>query len=389
MVVTRIDRIWRYTAHMTYMIQEEDQDDLLFATISGCGPTTYHRLREYFGTSSLIRKATRQQLAEVIGEKRAATLASTIAAYAQKRVLFGLEQRGIGFIGYQNALYPDRLRELSDAPIGLFYKGNNDVLEVLESRRVLAVVGTRQMTSYGKHVTQQLVGELARDGFVIVSGMARGVDALAHQQTLDVGGDTIGVLGCGVDVVYPQEHATLYQQVVAEGLLLSEFAPGQQPTPGLFVARNRIVSALCEAVLVVEGVSTSGAMITARLAAEQGREVMAIAGPINALYSEGPNRLIQQGAHMVLSADDVRELYGMKRGVMRNRVPLQEQAIWQTLSPDEQTVLQSLIKESHSIDELVERLGSDPATVLNTVSLLQLQGLVEKNEQSRYYLVVT
>ncbi len=385
----RTDKVWRYTAHMTYMIQQEDQDDLLFATIPGCGPTTYHRLREYFGSSSLMRKATQQQLSEVIGEKRATALTHAISTYAQKRVLFGLKQQNIGFIGYQNMLYPDCLRELSDAPIGLFYKGNRELLTALESKRVLAVVGTRQVTSYGKQVTQQLVGELARDGFIIVSGMARGVDAVAHQQALEVGGDTIGVLGCGVDVVYPQEHKALYQQIVAEGLLLSESIPGQQPTPGLFVARNRIVSALSEGVLVVEGVSTSGAIITARLAAEQGREVLAIPGPINALYSEGPNKLIQQGAHMVLSADDVRELYGMKRGIMQNKVPLQEQVIWQTLTPGEQGILQLLIKEPHSVDELVEQLSTDPAAVLNTVSLLQLQGLVEKNEQSRYYLVVT
>lgn len=389
MVVTRIDNVWRYTAHMTYMIQEEDRDDLLFATIPGCGPNTYHRLRSHFGTSTLMRKATRQQLAEVIGEKRASVVVNAISTHADKRVLFGLNQLQIGFVGYHNPLYPERLRELSDAPIGLFYKGNYDLLAKIEARRVLAVVGTRQVSGYGKQVTQQLVNDLARDGFVIVSGMARGVDAIAHQKALDVGGDTIGVLGCGVDVVYPQEHKALYQQIVAEGLLLSEFVPGQQPTPGLFVARNRIVSALCEAVLVVEGVSTSGAMITARLAAEQGREVMAIPGPITALYSEGPNTLIQHGAHMVLHTDDVRELYGVKRGIMHKAIPLQEQAIWQTLSPSEQKILELLLKEPYSVDELVEHICEEPATVLNTLSLLQLQGLVEKNEQSRYYLVVT
>jgi len=197
--------------------------------------------------------------------------------------------------------YPPRLREILDPPVVLFARGRVELLSSL----MLGVVGTRRATPYGIAVAERLAGELAQAGLAIVSGMARGVDTAAHKGALATGGDTVAVLGCGADVVYPTENRKLAAEIVAKGLLISEFPMGAPGYPQNFPIRNRIISGMSVGVLVVEGAQYSGSSITARLAMEQGREVFAIPGNITSKVSWGPNLLIKQGAKLVQEWNDV------------------------------------------------------------------------------------
>jgi len=196
--------------------------------------------------------------------------------------------------------YPEKLKLIPQPPPTLYFRGNISLLK----RPAIAVVGSRQATKYGLSVVKKLIPPLVRAGLVIVSGMARGIDTAAHWATLKNGGQTIGVLGCGLDVIYPRENADLYQQV---NLLLSEFSPGTPPEAQNFPQRNRIIAALADAVLVIEAAQKSGTLITARQAVEMGKEVFAVPGPITSPQSEGTAWLIQQGAKLIYKIDDILE----------------------------------------------------------------------------------
>lgn len=205
--------------------------------------------------------------------------------------------------------YPERLRQIPDPPAGLYVLGNHP--EFLCQDLLLAVVGSRQMSIYGKQVTKQLVKELVRFGYGIVSGLALGIDGVAHTTALDCLGVTIAVLGCGVDIVSPPSHAFLYQRILAQGgIIVSEVPPGCRSSRQLFAKRNRIISGLSLGVLVTEAASRSGSLITARFAAEQGRDVYAVPGSIYSVGSAGPHTLLQQGAGLVTSAEDLLRLLG-------------------------------------------------------------------------------
>lgn len=202
--------------------------------------------------------------------------------------------------------YPARLKEIPDPPKLLFVKTKAG-LDALNLDRTIAVVGTRTMTRYGEEVTKRLVRDLVANGFTIVSGMAYGIDTVAHRTAIDAGGKTIAVLGCGIDIIWPPSNARLYARIGEEGCgaIVSEMPLGMRPNKELFKTRNRIISGLCLGVVVTEGAENSGALITARFAAEQGREVFAVPGPITSPYSKGPARLIQEGAKLVETVEDI------------------------------------------------------------------------------------
>lgn len=203
-------------------------------------------------------------------------------------------------------LYPRMLKEIPDPPAVLYVQITN---RSLTFERTIAVVGTRRVTPYGEAVTRKLTRGLVEKGFTIVSGMALGVDTIAHQTALDCGGTTIAVLGCGIDIIYPPSNARLYHVISRSpgSAIFTEFAPGVRPTREQFPRRNRIISGLSLGVVVVEGTDRSGSLITARFAAEQGREVFAVPGPITSPYSRAPAILLKQGAILVESADDIIE----------------------------------------------------------------------------------
>ncbi|KKS95395.1 MAG: protecting protein DprA, DNA processing protein [Candidatus Gottesmanbacteria bacterium GW2011_GWA2_43_14] len=217
-----------------------------------------------------------------------------------------MEKRSIFSLRIEDAGYPALLREIADPPQRLYCLGCREILEGL-SRKVVAVVGTRKMTAYGKQSAVSIVSGLAASGVTVVSGLALGIDAVAHQTQLEAGGRTLAVLGCGVDVIYPPQNSGLYHKMIDRGLIISEFPPGVKPRPEYFPRRNRLISGLSQAVVVIEGQLKSGSLITAKLALDQGREVMAVPGPINAANSRGPAYLIKNGAVVVESALDIIE----------------------------------------------------------------------------------
>ena len=214
-----------------------------------------------------------------------------------------IQSLGIQVLTWQDEQYPRRLGEMDQSPPVLYLRGQL----LPDDDWAVAVVGTRRTTSYGRQVTEEVSNTLGRSGITVVSGLARGIDAIAHQSALAAGGRTLAVLGSGVDQIYPPEHRSLAEQIMEHGAILSDYPPGTPPDAANFPPRNRIISGLARAVVVIEAGVGSGALITAAFAAEQGREVFAVPGNINAVQSKGTNLLIQQGARPLLSPQDILE----------------------------------------------------------------------------------
>jgi DNA processing protein len=286
-----------------------------------------------------------------------------------------LERHGIALLPYFDPRYPKLLLEIPQFPPLLYYKGrlHNDSLP-------LAVVGTRQMSSYGKHVTEALVNSLVARGVSIVSGLAYGVDATAHKAALDCKARTIAVLGCGLDEasLYPQAHLQLASEIVQNGgLLVSEYPPRTAAFKQHFVARNRIISGLSLGTLVVEAGESSGALITAHHALEQNRTVFAVPGPITSAESMGPNQLISQGAVVVRSAEDIFRDFNIPETV-------QEIATPEALSETEQKVLEALSKVPITTTELIKHLSWEPGMVGATLTFLEMKGVVKHLGNQQY-----
>ena len=282
--------------------QEEELHWLALMLVPGLGTRTSAKLLERFRAPQTIFRASRTELesAGVSG-----TVAQSIAsgctfedAAAQQEKM---RESGAVLITTSDARYPPLLREIFDPPVLLFARGR---LELLQSI-MLGVVGTRRPTPYGLAVAERLSSDLAHAGMTIVSGMARGIDSAAHKGVLAAGGDTVAVLGCGVDVIYPSENRKLATELATKGLIVSEFPMGATAFPQNFPIRNRIISGMSVGVLVVEGAQYSGSAITAKLAIDQGREVFAVPGNITSKLSWGPNLLIKQGAKLIQDWNDV------------------------------------------------------------------------------------
>lgn len=290
-----------------------------------------------------------------------------------------LAGRGIDYVYFYDAAYPELLRHIFDPPPGLFVRG------ILPAANLpaLSVVGSRRPTPYGLAVAERLAREAAAAGVVVVSGMARGIDAAAHRGALAAGGHTIAVLGCGVDVVYPRENARLMQEIAAAGAVISEFPPGSPPEAWHFPVRNRIISGLSRATLVVEAAEKSGALITADLALEQGRDVLAVPGGINSPLSRGPNRLIKQGARLVEGAEDVLEELGVtalfKPASVSQNVPPR-------LTAEEKAVCGLLSYTPQTVDALVAGTGLSAQQVLAALMFLEIKRLARQLPGGCYVL---
>jgi DNA processing protein len=280
----------------------------------------------------------------------------------------GLAGSGVAFSGRSEATYPSLLRELHDPPPGLFVRGSGDV-ELLAQRGV-AIVGARACSSYGSQVARLLGRELAAAGLVVVSGLARGIDGEAHRGALEAGGRTVAVLGCGIDRDYPGAHAQLAARVCVDGLVVSEFAPGVEPAPWRFPARNRIIAGLAVATIVVEARERSGSLITADFALEAGREVFAVPGEITSALSAGTNQLLRLGATPLTSAEDVLESLGVEAAAPESA----------ELGVTPLRVLEALGREPNGIDGLVRETGLDAAAVATALAELELVGAVVEAE---------
>ncbi len=342
--------------------------------VQGIGPVRVRQLLEHFGALSEAWRASPEALQKAGLDRRALrSLVETQRRVDLEAEVARLDKLGIGVLTWEDEDYPAllaQLRPIDQAPPVLYVRGS--LAETDEW--AIAVVGTRAVTPYGRQVTHQLVGDLAANGLTVVSGLARGVDAEAHQAALEAGGRTIAVLACGMDDIYPPEHRTLAARIVRQGALISPFPLGTRPLAANFSARNRVLSGLTRGVLVTEAGEQSGALMTAGYALEQGREVFAVPGNITAQGSAGTNRLIQDGAHPVLNVQDVLDVLKLEQVAQfanaRETLP--------AMSDIERAVVTKLSADPVHIDELTQRCGLSVASVSSALVTLELKGMVRQ-----------
>jgi DNA processing protein len=298
----------------------------------------------------------------LVSEPRSARFSRFKASFDGPAELRRLAERGLRFVGRSDSAFPPLLRAIHDPPPGLFLRGSG-ALELL-SRPAVAIVGARACSAYGRQVARNLARDLGAAGLVVVSGLARGVDGEAHRGTLEAGGATVAVLGCGIDRDYPAAHRPLAREVAADGLIVSEYAPGIEPAPWRFPARNRIVAGLCAATVVVEARERSGALITADFALEEGREVFAVPGEITSTLSAGTNALLRLGATPLTAAQDVLESYGLEP------TPPAAHALGDVAAG----VLELIRAEARGADALSRASGLDAGALAVALTELELAG---------------
>lgn len=350
-----------------------------FNLIRGIGPVRLQALIHHFGDLETAWKAAPADLAEAgLGPKVIERLVQARQSVDLLKVWEKITEQGIRIVTWLDENYPSRLKEIDQPPPVLYLRG--DYLP--DDQFAVAIVGTRRVTPYGRQVADELASFLAANGITVISGLARGVDAIAHSAAVRAGGRTLAVLGSGVDRIYPPEHRALAEQICAHGALVSDYAPGTPPDAVNFPPRNRIISGLSMAVVVVEAGETSGALITAEFAAEQGREVFAVPGNIFAPQSKGTNKLIQQGAQPLLSVQDLMQALDLNR--------LSEQKVARRLLPADETearLLNVLSNEPLHVDEIRQRAGMPIEQVSATLVMMELKGLVRQVGGMNYVAV--
>ncbi len=350
-----------------------------FNIVRGIGPTRLRALLDYFGDLKSAWYASEMALRSAGLDRR--SLESLLAARSSldlDTVLAQVENEGAHVLTWESAAYPRLLLEINAPPPVLYVKGTFTEADAW----AVSIVGTRRASVYGREVARRLSGSLARHGITIVSGMARGIDAEAHRAALSSGGRTIAVLGCGVDHVYPPEHRKLAREIEENGALVSDYPLGTKPEGRNFPPRNRIISGLSLGVLVVEAGRRSGALITADYAAEQGRDVFAIPGSILSKGSAGTNTLIQDGAKLVLTPEDILEEL--------NLTMVTEQAEAQQLLPTNETeaaLLDKLSAEPVHVDELQRQMAMPISQVTSTLAMMELKGLVRQVGGMKYITI--
>jgi DNA processing protein len=342
--------------------------------VPGVGAVTYRKLVERFGSPKAVFEADGAALRAAELREPALQAIRGFDGWAElEGQEAALRRENIGLLTLWDEGYPERLAAIFDPPPLLFLKGELRAADNL----AVAVVGTRSASYYGRSVCERLVGDLASRGVTVVSGLARGIDAVAHRAALDAGGRTIGVAACGLDVSYPAENRKLAERVTQSGALVSELAPGTQPDRAHFPARNRIISGLSLGVVVVEAGARSGALITARSALEQGREVFAVPGSVQAPGSAGPHRLLRQGAKLVERAEDVLEEVYPWAACPR----VDEQPAGFNLpeaSADELAVCRLLEGGPLHVDDLARRCNLDQGALALILLELELKGAIRQ-----------
>jgi DNA processing protein len=349
-----------------------------FNSIPGIGRVRLTQLENYFGNLENAWKASSGELKHAgLDSVALRAIAKWRPGVTPEMEMEKLEHYGIKVVTCGDSDYPSRLKEIYDYPPVLYIRGSL----MPEDEWCLAVVGTRRATVYGKQVTEEIVTDLAHSKITIVSGLAKGIDTIAHQSALEAGGRSLAVFACGLNIVYPGENAKLARDIIDHGALISEYPLGTRPRAENFPRRNRILSGLSLGVLITEAGETSGAMITARMALEQNREVFAIPGSIFSPVSLGTNKLIQEGAKLVCDYTDILEelnLTTVARQIeMREIIPESE---------TESIILQQLSAEPVHIDEVCRSSGLSAAAVSGTLAMMELKGLVKQVSTMNYVL---
>ncbi len=350
---------------------------LRLSMVPGVGPRIRQALLERFASPEAVLRAAPSELREVpgVGPKIMKSIVSAADEIDVDREITICREHGIGILTESDEAYPRLLREIHDPPGVLFVRGEFKSQDAL----AIAIVGTRHGTRYGLDQAERLGASLARAGLTVVSGLARGIDAAAHRGALSAGGRTLAVLASGVLNVYPPEHEKLAAQVSANGALLSESPSNVEPLGGMFPQRNRIISGLSLGVIVVEAPERSGALITARHAMEQGREVFAVPGRVDHRTARGCHRLIRDGAKLVETADDVLEELGpLVEAAPRDDGQVIHHPAELTLNELEQKVLAAIDSDSTPIDRIIAETGLPVPRVLSTISVLEMRHLVRR-----------
>ena len=339
---------------------------IALSLVPGVGRVRLELLLHAFGSAEAVLGASFKQLRGVPSIFRAtATAIRETTADAGARIQETVDGMSGVVLQPTDASFPNALREIPDAPTLLFALGHLDLL----SSPCVAIVGSRDHSRYGTEVATQFAAGLSRAGLTVVSGMARGLDAVAHRAGLDAGSGSVGVLGNGFGVVYPAANRELYERMVDAGCLVTEHAPGERPHAGSFPRRNRLISGLSKVTLVIEARDGSGALITADCALTQGREVMVVPGPITSAVSRGVNRWLQMGAKPALELRDVLEEYGITATIPEVSLP-------GDLTTGERRTLDALCEGAEQIDDVTARLECGPAEALALLTSLEIRGLV-------------
>jgi DNA processing protein len=350
-----------------------------FSLVKGVGPVRVKKLLEYFGDLKSAWEAQAFQLTAAGLNPKLSQLVVEVRRQTRLDVLFtSIQESGIRILTWEDQEYPERLRHIGGSPFVIFLKGSFSEGDIWS----VAVVGTRRYSSYGRQITEAITRTLAEQEITIISGLARGIDGIAHRAALEVGGRTLAVLGSGLDRIYPPEHRELAEKISQQGALISDYPPGTPPDGCNFPPRNRIISGLSRVVLVMEADIKSGALITANYAAEQGRDVFAVPGKITVPGSRGTNLLIKQGAHPLLEAQDVLDFLNMKL--------VEKQRVVQKSLPDnpQEALLYSVVgDEPLHVDELSALTELPIKEVTATLTLMELKGMVRKTFGMKYIAV--
>jgi len=353
-------------------------------SIEGVGNITFPALVDKFGSLPAIFAAPVSHLKEIQGISK--EIATAITGFRDwdkvKEELELIDKNKINIITYQDDPYPAKLMNIYDRPPFLYVRGNLNKDDIN-----IAIVGSRQASTYGKYTTEKISRELALKGLTIVSGMARGIDSVAHRGALTAHGRTIAVLGSGLDVIYPPENKILFADIIQNGAVISEFPLGTPPRSANFPTRNRIISGMSYGVVIVEAGEKSGSLITARLALEQGREVFAVPGSIDAAGSRGTNKLIKQGAKLIENTDDIMEeilpqidrTTVLKPSSVSNSEVIAAKSAEILLSTVDQKIIGLISGGRVHIDDLISSSGLSSADILSALTTLELKGLVQQH----------
>ncbi len=344
-----------------------------FSLFPGVGPVTIQKIKKENGSVDFLWRASERELEELGFPKRLReSFIKFRTNFSIEHYISTLSKSDVWYLAFCDKDYPVQLKDLENPPLVIFGKGNK---ELLHSSQIAGIVGTRKMSSYGRTVTQHFAEYLGRAGYTIISGLALGVDAAAHEASLNSIGKTIAVLGNGVNICFPRANEKLYFRILENGgTIVSEYPLNVQPSVGSFPARNRIIAALSHVLLVTEGMRKSGSLITAEIALSLKRRVFAVPGPITSSLSEGPYYLIQQGARLVTKPEDIT----LTNKIRLNNLP--------ELSPEEKRIVDLLIIEERTVDQLVKETHISLRALSLVLSQMEIKQLIMRTSKGTFLL---
>jgi len=363
----------------------EEEAYLVLNAVPDLGPVRTQKITGYFGSAQDVLKASLSELSSIesIGKKIAGNICSWHKYFDLKKECALIKKYNVKILTINQPEYPVLLKHIYDPPVVLYVRGSI----IPQDRYALAIVGSRRASYYGISTARRIAQQVGSRGLTVISGLARGVDTASHKGALSGKGRTIAVFGCGIDRIYPSENKKLIEEIISNGAVITEFPFGTIPYKQNFPKRNRIISGLSIGVIVIEAGKYSGSLITARLAAEQGRQVFSVPGRIDAVTSQGTNVLIKEGARPLLQLEDILEEieYLLPKGFNPVIKTSQEQPVdLPKLDARQKSIYQGLDKNGLSADDIAAKSGLDIKDVWSTLAMLELKGLIKRLPGSRY-----